>query len=122
MQLKGSPFTRMGVIELTTLLQHALNRRVQCQSDVEKAKEELDVLGQRVIIIDENNLVVWGYAHVLAAQERNLNPIMTITYHPPLTNEEKRNLLIEDGHSLVADMIGSNQAAAAFRRGSRRRQ
>jgi hypothetical protein len=57
-------------------------------------------------LIDENNLVLRGYAGFKATERLGLDKIVTTKCEPPLTLKQKQAYLIEDGHREVATLIG----------------
>ena len=103
--------TILGVTDLAALMKNPLNTRTHDADEVAKAIENVSQRCQAFgfpphIVVDEDNLVLTGYATVKAAEQLGLKQFVVSSAAPPLTDALKRALLIEDGHPLVAEMIG----------------
>lgn len=108
---KFAGITELGVRDLAALMKNPLNIRTHDADEVAKAidnvSERFHTLGFHPhIVVDEANLVLTGYATVKAAEQLGFNQFVVSRAMPPLTNAAKRARLIEDGHPLVAEMIG----------------
>lgn len=103
---------RVGVLDLATIATNPLNVRIHVAADeVNNAIERYQTLGLPPhVVVDENNLVLSGYAGVKAAIKLNLDRVIISQSIPPFSDAEKRAYLIEDGHSLIAGMIGKKSA------------
>jgi hypothetical protein len=101
------PLTELSVIDLETLLSNPLNNREHNADEVrERVARCLEERMPPVLAIDENNLVLWGYAGFQAAIELNLTRVFVSRERPPFSLAVKKRLLSEDGYSWVAQAIG----------------
>jgi hypothetical protein len=97
----------MGITTLIKLQENQLNVRTHNEAEIEEAVERYRTLYLPFsMLMDENNLVLTGYAGFKATERLGLNKIVTTRREPPLTLKQKQAYLIEDGHRHVATLIG----------------
>jgi hypothetical protein len=105
--LAKRPTFIMGITTLIKLQENQLNARTHNEAEIEEAVERYRTLNLPFnMLIDENNLVLTGYAGFKATERLGLNRIVTTRCEPPLTLKQKQAYLIEDGHRHVATLIG----------------
>ncbi len=105
--LPKRPTFIMGMTTLTKLQENQLNARTHNEAEIEEAVERYRTSNLPLgVFIDENDLVLMGYAGFKATERLGLNKIVTKRREPPLTLKQKQAYLIEDGHRHVADLIG----------------
>jgi hypothetical protein len=101
------PTFHVGVTTLTRLQESQFNIRTHDKAEIEQAIEHYHAVKLPFhVIIDENGLVLSGYAAVIASERLGLNQLTTTRREPPLTTRQKQTYLIEDGHQQVAMLIG----------------
>jgi hypothetical protein len=112
MALRRTPAKRptffVGITTLIKLQENQLNARTHNEAEIEEAVDRYRTLHLPFnVLIDENNLVLTGYAGFKASERLGLSKIVTTKREPRLTLKQKQACLIEDGHRKVAILIGS---------------
>ncbi len=97
----------VGITTLTKLQENRLNTRTHDQAEIEQAIEHYHAVKLPFnVFIDENGLVLSGYAGFKATERLGLNKIAITRSEPPPTIKQKQSYLIQDGHRQVATLIG----------------
>ena len=101
------PIFIVGVTTLTKLRENQLNTRTHNEAEIEEAMECYQIVKLPFnMLIDENDLVLTGYAGFKASERLGLNKVSATRREPPLTLKQKQDYLNEDGHRHVATLIG----------------
>src|SRR5256885_487287 len=105
--LPKRPTFIMGITTLTKLQKNQVNARTHNDAEIEEAVEYYRTSYLPFnMLIDENDLVLTGYAGLKATKRLELDKIVTTKCEPPLTLKQKQAYLIEDGNREVATLIG----------------